>query len=214
MINKSFDNRLYFPATSRNRDVIAEVLGEYISSDDWLLEIASGSGEHGVFFQQVFPHIIWQTSDPEVVHRKSIISWINHLGLSSKMPKPLDIDVQNRPWPITNQLKSLIKGIVCINMIHISPWSCTKALFAESKTYLDNHNFLMLYGPFIRKDKQTSESNIEFDLSLKLQNPLWGLRDLERVNEIAFENGFEFDQLIEMPANNLLVIYRLNHNFS
>ena len=204
------DDRLNFPATTRNRDSIAAVLSNYISPNSLFLEIASGSGEHGVFFQKKFPSIIWQTSDPEFVHRKSINSWINYEGLYSKMPEPLDLDVEMRPWPVTKHLRSLIKGIVCINMIHISPWSCTKALFEESKSYLDQDNFLMLYGPFLRKKIQTSESNLNFDQSLKLQNPLWGLRQLEKVNNLAFENGFRIDKLIEMPANNLSVFYCLN----
>ena len=120
MDNINPDYRLNFPATTRNRESIAAVLSNYISPNSLLLEIASGSGEHGVFFQKKFPSITWQTSDPELVHRKSINSWIMHEGLYSKMPKPLDIDVEIRPWSITNQLGSLIKGIVCINMIHIS----------------------------------------------------------------------------------------------
>ena len=127
MDHVNLNDRLHFPATLRNRDSITDVLRCIIPNQGVLLEIASGSGEHGIFFQKNFPSVIWQTSDPEVVHRKSIISWIDHYGLSSKMPKPLDIDVENRPWPISNQLRSLIKGIVCINMIHISQWSCTKA---------------------------------------------------------------------------------------
>ena len=210
MEDETHNDRLNFPATLRNRDAIADVLSDYIPDKGVMLEIASGSGEHGVFFQNCFPSIIWQTSDPEVVHRNSIISWIDHQGLSSKMPEPLDIDVEKRPWPITHQLRSLIKGIVCINMIHISPWSCTKSLFEESKNNLHKNHFLMLYGPFFRKDKQTSESNLNFHQSLKLQNSMWGLRQLERVNEIANFNGFEQEKIIEMPSNNLSVIYRLN----
>ena len=202
--------RLKFSATLRNRDSIAEVLTKYIPPKGVLLEIASGSGEHGVFFQESFPSITWQTSDPEESHRKSISSWIDHHGLTSMMPDPLDIDVEKRPWPIPNQIRFLIKGIVCINMIHISPWSCTKALFEESKKILKGNHFLMLYGPFFRFDKETSESNLVFDQSLKSQNLLWGIRQLERVDEIAFEHGFEQEKIIEMPANNLSVIYRLN----
>ena len=209
MDNINPDYRLNFPATIRNRESIAAVLSNYISPNSLLLEIASGSGEHGVFFQKKFPSITWQTSDPELVHRKSINSWIMHEGLYSKMPEPLDIDVEMRPWSITNRLGALIKGIVCINMIHISPWSCTRSLFEESKKYLDQSNFLMLYGPFLRKEKQTSESNLNFDQSLKIQNPLWGLRNIENVNDIAFKNGFKLDNVIDMPANNLSVIYRL-----
>ncbi|MFL2867544.1 MAG: DUF938 domain-containing protein [Prochlorococcus marinus] len=203
------DYRLNFPATIRNRDSIGVVLSKYISPNSLILEIASGSGEHGVFFQKKFPSITWQTSDPELVHRNSINSWIRHEGLYSKMPEPLDLDVEMRPWSITNRIGTLIKGIVCINMIHISPWSCTRSLFQESKKYLEQSNFLMLYGPFLRKEKQTSESNLNFDQSLKIQNPHWGLRNLENVNHIAFENGFKLDNVIDMPANNVSVIYRL-----
>ena len=203
------DQRLYFPATKRNRDSIADVLRNYLSPNSLILEIASGSGEHGVFFQQKFPSITWQTSDPELVHRKSIISWINHLDLSQKMPKPLCLDVENHPWPVSEQLKSLINGIVCINMIHISPWSCTKALFEESKDYLDQNNFLMLYGPFLSEKIHTAQSNLIFDKSLKSKNPHWGLRNLEDVNRIAFRYGFIQEKVIEMPANNISLIYRL-----
>ena len=210
MGNINPDNRLNFPATTRNRDSIAAVLSDYISPNSLFLESASGSGEHGVFFQKTFPSIIWQTSDPELVHRNSINSWIKHEGLFFKMPEPLDINVEKRPWPITKQIRSLIKGIVCINMIHISPWSCTKALFKESKNNLNQNNFLMIYGPFIRKDVQTSDSNLNFDQFLKIQNPLWGIRHLDEVNKLAFMNGFVQDKVIEMPANNLSVIYRLN----
>ena len=150
MRNIDLKNRLNYPATLRNRSFIAGILSKYIPENGVLLEIASGSGEHGVFFQESFPSIIWQTSDPELVNRKSIIAWISHQGLSSKMPSPLDIDVEKRPWPITDQNISLIKGIICINMIHISPWSCTKSLFEESKNILHKNQFLMLYGPFLR----------------------------------------------------------------
>ena len=209
MKDVNLNDRLNFPATLRNRSYIASVLSNYIPDNGVLLEIASGSGEHGVFFQRYFPSITWQTSDPELAHRKSIISWIAHEGLSSKMPEPLNIDVEQRPWPITNQLRTLIEGIVCINMIHISPWSCTNALFEESKKYLHQNHFLMLYGPFFRNDKPTCESNLNFDRSLKSQNPLWGLRHLERVSEIALKNEFEQIKIIEMPANNLSVIYRI-----
>ena len=205
----NLDNRLFFPATRRNRDFIASVLSQYISANGLLLEIASGSGEHGVFFQNKFPTIIWQTSDPNLVNRKSIVSWIKHNGLLSKMPKPLDLDVELRPWPITNQIRSLIKGIVCINMIHICPWTTTKALFEESKSHLHKNNFLMLYGPFLRKEIKTSQSNLIFDQSLKSQNPLWGLRHVDDLNNIASKNGFVHEKIIEMPANNLSIIYRL-----
>ena len=205
----NLENRLNFPATKRNRDFIASVLSNYISPNSLLLEIASGSGEHGVFFQKKFPSIIWQTSDPDLRHRKSINSWIKHEGLISKMPEPLDLDVEKRPWPVTKWHRSLIKGIVCINMIHITPWTCTKALFEESKSYLNKNNFLMIYGPFLRANVKNPKSNLNFDQTLRLQNPLWGLRSFENVNKIAIKSGFILEKIIDMPANNLSVIFRM-----
>ncbi len=210
MENFNIDQRLEFPATIRNRYDIAEILKKYIPTNGFILEIASGSGEHAVFFQQLFPSLIWQTSDPNPINRQSISSWIMYKELSSRMPIPLDIDVENKPWPLSSGLKSALKGIVCINMIHITPWTCTTALFEQAGELLDRAQFLLIYGPFIRKDKPTAQSNLLFDESLKLQNPLWGIRDLESVHHIAISSGFKNQDIFEMPANNLSIIYIRN----
>ena len=201
------DNRLFFSATKRNRDCIGDVLSRIIKKGS-VLEIGSGSGEHGVFFQKRFPGIIWQTSDPDLVHRKSISSWIEYEDLSKKMPQPLDIDVEKIPWKIPLILANSLQGIVSINMIHVAKWTCTMALFRESSKLLDEGKFLILYGPFKIENKHISQSNYFFDNSLKLQNDLWGIRNLEEVSEEAKENGFFQEKIIRMPANNLSIIYR------
>ena len=115
----NLDNRLFFPATARNREYIKEVLSKILLTKGFILEIGSGSGEHGVFFQKCFPEIIWQSSDPELIHRNSISSWIDHEELNSQMPQPLDIDVEKTPWKIPSELRLSLKGIISINMIHI-----------------------------------------------------------------------------------------------
>ena len=140
------DNRLFFPATERNRKSIEEVLSKIVRTRGFILEIGSGSGEHGVVFQKCFPEIIWQTSDPELIHRDSISSWIDHEELNLKMPQPLDIDVERIPWEIPSELLLSIQGIISINMIHIASWNCTISLFNESGKLLKNGQFLMLYG--------------------------------------------------------------------
>ena len=208
--NNSIDKRLEYPATKRNRYHIAQILKKYLPSSGFILEIASGSGEHGVIFQELFPSLIWQTSDPNPINRQSISSWITHKNLSSRMPNPLDIDVENIPWPLSGEFKSALKGIVCINMIHISPWTSTQALFEQSGSLLNKDKFLMIYGPFFMKDKPTTQSNLLFDQSLKLQNTHWGIRDLESVNQLAVSNGLVKDDIFDMPANNLLIVYRRN----
>ena len=202
------DNRLYFSATERNREFIGEVLSKILQTRGLILEIGSGSGEHGVVFQQRFPEITWQSSNPELIHRNSISSWIEHEKLNLKMPQPLDIDVEKIPWKIPSELLLSLQGIISINMIHIASWNCTKSLFKESGKLLKRGQFLMLYGPFKIDNKHISQSNDLFDSSLKMQNKFWGVRDLGEVSEEASKNGFVKEELISMPANNFSVIYK------
>jgi hypothetical protein len=202
------DNRLFFPATQRNKDSIEIVLSRIIKKSGSILEIGSGSGEHGVFFQKRFPEIIWQTSDPELVHRQSISSWIDFEDLSKKMPQPLLLNVEKIPWKIPLKLIHSLQGIVSINMIHIAPWTSTVALFRESGKLLAKGQFLILYGPFKIGNKHTSQSNYFFDNSLKMQNDLWGIRNLEEVSEQGEKNDFLQEDIIQMPANNFSIIYR------
>ena len=140
------DNRLFFPATQRNRECICDVLYRIIKKGS-VLEIGSVSGVHEVVFQKRFPGIIWQISDPELVHRKSISSWIEYEDLTKIMPQPLEIDVEKIPWKIPLRIANSLQGIVSINMIHVAEWSCTVALFRESGKLLKNGQFLILYGP-------------------------------------------------------------------
>jgi len=202
------DNRLFFSATKKNSRFIGDVLLKIINNNGSILEIGSGSGEHGVVFQKRFPKIIWQTSDPEVLHRKSISSWIKYEGLKDKMPEPLTIDVEKTPWPIPSSLAISLQGIISINMIHIASWNCTKKLFEESGKLLNNNQFLMLYGPFKIRNKHTSDSNYLFDRSLKMQNNIWGVRNLEEVTNEAEKYGLYQNNLIPMPANNFSVIFK------
>ncbi len=201
-------NRLFFPATQRNKDSIGAILSRIIKKEGSILEIGSGSGEHAVVFQKQFPKVIWQTSDPELLHRKSISSWIEYEDLNEKMPQPLELDVEKIPWKIPLNLAYLLQGIVSINMIHVAKWSCTEALFRESGKLLNKGKFLLLYGPFKIDNKHISQSNYFFDNSLKMQNDLWGIRNLAEVCNEAKKNGFYQENIITMPANNFSIIYR------
>ena len=202
------DNRLFFPATKRNRNYIGDVLSRIIQKGGFILEIGSGSGEHGVAFQKRFPETIWQTSDPDLRHRQSISSWILYEKLNMIMPQPLAIDVEITPWQISSELGLSLQVIVSINLIHISSWNCTRSLFKESGKLLSNGKYLMLYGPFKIGNEHISQSNYLFDKALKMQNNNWGVRNLDKVNEEAYGNGFVQKELIVMPANNLSVVYR------
>ena len=142
------------------------------------------------------------------MYRNSISSWIKHDELNLKMPQPLDIDVEQTPWIIPSEIILSLEGIISINMIHITSWNCTKSLFRESGKLLKNGKFLILYGPFKIGNKHVSQSNDLFDCSLKMQNKLWGVRDLGEVSEEASKYGFIEEELINMPANNFSVIFR------
>jgi len=202
------DNRLFFPATQRNKNSIKEVLSKVIQKNGSILEIGSGSGEHGVVFQKCFPEIIWQTSDPDLVHRKSISNWIDYEELNNKMPQPLEIDVEKVPWKIPLKLAKSLQGIVSINMIHVAKWDCTISLFKESGKLLKEGQFLLLYGPFKLGNKHISQSNYFFDNSLKMQNALWGVRNIDSVSDEGKKHGFFQENIISMPANNFSIIYR------
>ena len=202
------DQRLYFPATERNRGPIGELLSQLLPRSGTVLELASGSGEHAVCFQQRFPHLRWQASDPDPEHRASIDAWIQHQGLGQVMPTALNLDVEDRPWPLPRDILKELKAVVCINLLHISPAGCTDAVLEESALLLPSGAPLVIYGPFMRDGAHTSASNAAFDASLRQRNPQWGLRELNQVAAIATKAGFKLDEVVSMPAHNLTLALR------
>ena len=202
------DQRLFFPATERNRGPIGDLLKQLLPGSGAVLELASGSGEHAVCFQQRFPHLRWQASDPDPDHRASINAWIQHQALSQVMPAALNLDVEHRPWPLPRNLQGAVKAVVCINLLHISPASCTDAVLEESALLVPSGAPLIIYGPFMRQGAHTSASNAAFDRSLRERNDAWGLRDVNAITSIAANAGFQIDDVIPMPANNLTLVLR------
>ena len=200
------DQRLFFPATERNRGPIGDLLKQLLPASGTVLELASGSGEHAVCFQQRFPHLRWQASDPDPDHRASINAWIQHQGLSQVMPAALNLDVEHRPWPLPQNLQGAVNAVVCINLLHISPASCTDAVLEESALLLPSGAPLIIYGPFLRNGAHTSASNAAFDRSLKERNPQWGLRDVEAITARASSAGLKAKEVVSMPANNLTLV--------
>ena len=204
MYPPSNQDRLYFPATVRNRAPIAAALSELLPDQGTVLEIASGSGEHAVTFQRRFPGVVWQASDPDPSHCKSINAWIAHECLSDVMPPALQLDVLDRPWLIPKRTCVELKVVVAINLIHIAPWSCCQSLVEQASEHLPIGGRFILYGPFRRNGLHTSLSNEAFDQSLRERNPSWGVRDLESVETLCSKVGFNNMQFIELPANNLI----------
>ena len=201
----SNQDRLYFPATVRNRAPLGNALSELLPEQGAVLEIASGSGEHAVTFQRRFPGVLWQASDPDPIHCKSINAWIDYECLSSQMPPALKLDVLDQPWLIPEKITIELKVVVAINLIHIAPWHCCQSLVEQASKYLPMGGRLILYGPYRRNGLHTSLSNEVFDQSLRERNPSWGVRDLEAVETLCTDVGLENMHCIELPANNLVV---------
>ena len=189
------------PATLRNRDAIVEVLGDWLPFAGTVLEVASGSGEHVVHFAAAFPAIDWQPSDPDAEALVSIAAWSAEAGLANIAP-PLELDAA-ADWPTTKA-----DALLCINMVHISPWAATLGLLAGAARLLPPGAPLILYGPYVEAGTPTAEGNVAFDASLRARNPEWGLRDVDAVKAAAAEAGLSFAERRAMPANNLMLLFR------
>lgn len=190
------------PAAERNKDPILEVLRAALPSQGTALEVASGTGQHVVHFAAALPALKWQPSDPDADARASIAAWTAELGLSN-VSGPLALDVLQVPWPVAQ-----VDAVLCINMIHISPWEATEALMKGSAALLPAGGPLVLYGPYRQGGSHTAPSNEAFDADLRARNPVWGVRDLEAVVGLAASVGLLLDRVVAMPANNLSVVLR------
>ncbi|VWB11357.1 SAM-dependent methyltransferase [Burkholderia pseudomultivorans] len=194
--------RLSAPAAERNRGPILDVLRRVLPTSGRVLEIASGTGQHVVYFAHALPALRWQPSDPDAQARRSVAAWIAHAGVAN-VDAPLAFDVRDATWPAAP-----FDAIVCINMIHISPWACTEALFAGAARVLRPGGVLFLYGPYRREGRHTAPSNEAFDAQLRSRDPSWGVRDLETVVALGLDRGLDCIEVVEMPANNLGVAFR------
>jgi len=196
------DRRLRAPAAQRNRDAILAVLRDMLPPSGLVLEVASGSGEHIVHFAGTLPALSFQPSDPMADALASIAAWARESGLGNILP-PLMIDASAQESPIASA-----DAILCINMIHIAPWTAAEGLFRQAGRLLKTGSPLYLYGPYRRSDRPLEPSNAAFDESLRSRDPEWGLRELGDVAALASANGFGSPEIIEMPANNLSLIFR------
>ncbi|MGB3584528.1 MAG: DUF938 domain-containing protein [Roseiarcus sp.] len=196
------DYRQHAPATLRNRDFILDVLRDILPPKGVILEIASGSGEHVVHFARYLPSLVFQPSDPELGALQSVAAWTKATNVAN-VRAPIVLDASQSFWPISSA-----DGIICINMVHISAWEATLGLIKGAAVILPPASPLYLYGPYKREGFATAPSNQAFDQNLRDRNPTWGLRDLDAVAAIARSAGFSVPAVIEMPANNLSVVFR------
>jgi SAM-dependent methyltransferase len=196
------DARLYAPAAARNRQPILDVLKQHLPARGLALEVASGTGEHVAHFAQACPDLVFQPSDPDASHRASIDAWVAALGLPNVRPA-ISLDATAPAWPV-----EAADALLCSNMIHIAPWTAAVGLIRGAGRVLAPGGLLFLYGPYKCGGQHTAPSNAAFDASLRAQNPQWGVRDLEAAVALAVENGFAEPTIVQMPANNLSLVFR------
>lgn len=197
--------RLHAPAAERNREPILAVLRKVLPEAGTVLEIASGTGQHAEFFAAALPHLVWQPTDPDPQALASIAVRVADAALPN-LRAPLPLDVRTASWPLDGT--SGLDAVVCINMIHISPWEAGRALIDGVAQRLNPGGVLVLYGPYRRNGAHTAPSNEAFDAQLRQRDAAWGVRDLEDVDALAQAAGFDAAQVVEMPANNLCVVFR------
>ena len=196
------DPRRSAPHVARNAAPIVEVLRRVLPERGLVLEVASGTGEHAVHFAHAFPCLLFQPSDPEPAALRSIEAWRAEAGLFNLLP-PISLDARAADWPVERA-----DAVLCINMVHISPWAATVGLMRGAGRLLQTGAPLYLYGAYRKAGVETAPSNEAFDSSLRSTNPEWGVRNLEDVVAEAEKNGFALDEVQAMPANNLSVVLR------
>lgn len=189
------------PAAERNKEPILTVLESVLPETGSVLEIASGSGQHVCFFAAALPRIRWQPTEPDEASREAIVTRIHEAGLTN-IEHPLALDVHEPRWPVAGSYDA----VLCINMVHISPWSSTNALCIGAARHLRTQGKLLLYGPYL-ENGTAAQSNLDFDATLKRRNQEWGLRELDEVTRLAALHGLQRQQVVRMPANNLTVVF-------
>lgn len=198
------DPRRFAPAVQRNREPILAVLARVLPAAGVVLEVASGTGEHAVFFARALPSLTWQPSDPDDGNRASIAAFADEAALPN-LCAPLPLDATSERWPVERA-----DAIVNINMIHIAPWAACLGLVRGAARLLPANAPLVLYGPFRRGGRHTAPSNEAFDRGLRERDAGWGVRDLDEVAAAAGAAGLRLDEIVEMPSNNLSVVFRRN----
>ena len=190
------------PAVARNRAAIAEVLQSRLPQPGTVVEIASGSGEHAVYFCAAMPGLTWQPTDRDDAALASIEAWRAQARLANLLP-PVRLDAATADWPVGRA-----DAVVAINMIHIAPWAATLGLMAGAARLLAPGGLLYLYGPYRQDGQHTADSNAAFDADLQARDAQWSVRDLGDVGAAAAAEGLALDRVIPRPANNLSVLFR------
>lgn len=192
-------NKPYSAACERNSGPILQAITPLLTSSRSLLEIGSGTGQHAVTFARQLAHLQWQTSDRAEYH-PGILAWLDEAALPNVLP-PLELNIGKSPWP-----QKQFDAVFTANTCHIMAWEEVQLMFAGVANMLNNGGLFLIYGPFNYAGQFTSESNQQFDASLRQQAAHMGIRDIEKVIALANQHDMQLQQDIPMPANNRLLV--------
>ena len=199
------EGRLDAPAFHRNHEAIWQALSPFLAAKTGaVLEIGSGTGQHAVTYAARTPELVWHPSDILDTHLASIAAWRLHAKLPNVAP-PQRIDLADPAWTWTPG--GPVAAILCINVLHISPWMVSQNLIAGAARHLARDGRLFVYGPFMRDGAHTAPSNAEFDASLRARNAAWGVRDTRDLAALADANGLTLADIVPMPANNFVLVF-------
>ncbi|MBM7112437.1 DUF938 domain-containing protein [Archangium primigenium] len=190
------------PSAERNREPLLSVLREVLPEHGTVLEVASGTGQHAVHFARALPGLVWQPTDMDPEARASIEAWRREEGVPG-LRAPLALDVRAEDWPVAHA-----DALVAINLVHISPWEATQALFRGAARVLGPGAPLVLYGAYFVEGEPPAPSNLAFDASLRERDPAWGVRRLGSVTAEALAHGLTRERVIPMPHHNLTLVFR------
>ena len=187
-------------ACINNRDFILEHLRVLFDEGSKVLEVGSGTGQHGVYFSNHLS-MQWQMSDFEDNH-EGINAWIDEASTGNCLA-PIALDVSNELW-----LSQRYNAVFTANTLHIMSWDNVLHFFQKAHTVLEPKGLVIVYGPFNYNGAYTSESNERFDQFLQASSPEKGIRDIEKINKLALDNHFVPVADHEMPANNRLLVWK------
>jgi len=196
----------YSTAAERNKQPILDALRDLLGDRGTALEIASGTGQHAVWFAAALEDWIWQPTDADAGALPAIAARAAQSGLSNLRP-PVRLDVMSTPWPTAEApFAERFDAIFCANMLHIAPAETCAALMQGAARHLQPDGVLITYGPYL-EDGPVAPSNEAFDRSLRARDPAWGIRRLEDVVREAAHAGLALRARRPMPANNLLLVF-------
>ncbi|KAF9908738.1 hypothetical protein EC991_009548 [Linnemannia zychae] len=228
------DRKVFFAAADRNKDFILDQLRPSLGQASQVLEVGSGSGQHTYHFSKSFPNVTFQPTEYDTALLASIDSYASDLLKEGHHIRPaLELDATNpEHWQKVllagqqqHQQSSQEQGgknagqevqlqpcydlVMTTNVFHISPWIVGQSIVRGTGRVLKPGGRFVAYGPFKKDGTFNTESNHEFDKTLRGRDASWGVRDIEAIEAVGNEDGVQLklERVVDMPSNNYMLFF-------